>query len=344
MQLDQGTTSSKNFGIELLRVMLVLYIVGFWHLLNYTDAIRGYNNIFTSTLTDIVLATFTFISGFFAANKFQEINKKGTVEFFKKKVLRIYPLYLLAIAAFVLLGLSSTTIAAKAIFSLSMLLKPAPQTLWFITMLMLFLLLTPLFVFLAQRLNLKNYWRIVILGVLGGSIWYYLFRTIDLRLLLYFPAYMTSILLAQNKLPLAPKHPGILIIAFGTLLLSLPELASGGLTILLNLPLVTISSYLLFSHFYRVKFTAIKLLPLLTFISYASYSLYLFHRPLLVMMKSIYFPENLMSQLFLLVFIYFPFTVIFAFDIQKLYDMSLNFFFRTHARNKETVPMVPSNA
>ena len=344
MQLDQGTTSSKNLGIELLRVLSVLYIVGFWHLLNYTEAIPNYNNVVTSTLTDIILATFVFISGFFAATKFKEVNVASVLSFFSRKILRIYPLYFLAIVSFFLLGLNSAMISAKALVFLSMLFKPAPQTLWFITMIMLFMLFTPAFSLLAQKLSLKNYWRIVILGVLGGALWYYLFRTIDLRLLLYFPAYMTSILLSQNRIPLAPKHPGLLVIAFGTLLLSLPELNSGGITILLNLPLVTLTSYLLFSYFYRLKFSRIKYLSLLTFVGYASYALYLFHRPLLVMMKTIYFPENLLQQLLVLVFIYLPFTIIFAFDIQKLYDLFQNYLYGYFTRQKSKVPMVSRDA
>jgi murein DD-endopeptidase MepM/ murein hydrolase activator NlpD len=35
----------RNLGIDLLRGLSILYIVGFWHLLGYTNAIPNYNNI-----------------------------------------------------------------------------------------------------------------------------------------------------------------------------------------------------------------------------------------------------------------------------------------------------------
>lgn len=53
----------RNTGIDVLRGLSMLYIVGFWHLLEYTHAIQ-YQNLITHRITWITLGIFFFISGY----------------------------------------------------------------------------------------------------------------------------------------------------------------------------------------------------------------------------------------------------------------------------------------
>lgn len=325
MRLDDGITSSRNLGVEVLRVLCVVYIIGFWHLLNYTDAISGYNNLATSTLTDIVLGTFVFLSGFFTSRKQIEPTIQGIWKFYVTKLLRIYPLYLAALAAFVALGLTSLSTAVKAAFFISMFVKPAPQTLWFMTMLMFFFVITPFILIAIQKFTLKQLIIGFSLILLGLVIYYFAFKLLDIRLVLYFPAYVASVLLATEKISFPPLNRETLLLLFAAIVVSLPPTPSGAITILMNAPLVTFSAVILFRWFSLIKFTRLWWLPIISFISYASYSMYLFHRPLLIMMKTLYFPQQGYLQVLVLLFLFFPFVIIFSYDIQKLYDIVLSY-------------------
>ena len=53
--------SARNSVIDLLRAACVLYIVGFWHLMTYTEAFPGYHNGVTTRLTVAVLAKSTSV-------------------------------------------------------------------------------------------------------------------------------------------------------------------------------------------------------------------------------------------------------------------------------------------
>lgn len=61
-------------------------------MLDYTNAIPGHKNIITYRITWIILATYVFLSGYFIGGKNIEIQKQDLVSFYKKRVIRIYPL------------------------------------------------------------------------------------------------------------------------------------------------------------------------------------------------------------------------------------------------------------
>jgi peptidoglycan/LPS O-acetylase OafA/YrhL len=75
----------RNIGIDLLRGCCILYIVGFWHLMNYTDAFPGYSNLATDKITAIILGAFVFISGFFIGKKDLTLEKQDLLNFFIRK-------------------------------------------------------------------------------------------------------------------------------------------------------------------------------------------------------------------------------------------------------------------
>lgn len=95
--------------IDLLRGLSALYIVGFWHLMNYTAQFRGYANELTHRTTVVVLGLFVFLSGHLLAQSRLAPGLAGLKRFLTRRLLRIYPLYL---AALILLGLPATLIAS----------------------------------------------------------------------------------------------------------------------------------------------------------------------------------------------------------------------------------------
>ncbi|MHB8787524.1 MAG: acyltransferase family protein [Thauera sp.] len=88
-----------------LRTLSVLYIVGFWHLLNYTSIFPGYANPVTTRITVVVLGLFCFISGYLCCQQRKHENFSAK-DFYTKKLTRIYLPYLLALCLFLAFNLS----------------------------------------------------------------------------------------------------------------------------------------------------------------------------------------------------------------------------------------------
>ena len=140
--METGTSHARNAAVDLLRGLRMLYIVGFWHLMTYTDAFPGYSNPVTKHLTVAILAVFVFVSGLCVAASFERGGRDSGV-FYRKRFVRIYPLFLLAAILFFVAHLTNPAALLRAIFLLSPLVGKQPPTLWFIANLCLYYLLLP---------------------------------------------------------------------------------------------------------------------------------------------------------------------------------------------------------
>ena len=181
--------------IDMLRGASILYIVGFWHLMEYTPAFPSYENPITLRVTVTVLGLFVFLSGWLVGQRVIETSKEGVKIFYIKRFLRIYPLYLGAIGLFFICNLSDKTTLLKASMLISMFDGPAPPTLWFITMFMMFLLVAPLLVCAVKHET--RFWAVaaIIFGSLALIMRYS--TAGDPRVVIYFPAFVCGIYLAQ---------------------------------------------------------------------------------------------------------------------------------------------------
>ncbi len=54
----------RKVPIDVMRAVSMLYIVGFWHLLDYTKVVTWHYNLVTYRLTVAALSLFVLISGF----------------------------------------------------------------------------------------------------------------------------------------------------------------------------------------------------------------------------------------------------------------------------------------
>jgi len=95
-----GLPKKRIVSLDLLRGLSVLYIVGFWHMFNYTQCFPQYYNFITLRLTLIILASYTFLSGYFIGLKDVILTSKSIKNFLLNRIMRIYPLYILAIVVF----------------------------------------------------------------------------------------------------------------------------------------------------------------------------------------------------------------------------------------------------
>ncbi|NOX32295.1 MAG: acyltransferase [Deltaproteobacteria bacterium] len=316
----------RNLGIDLLRGLSILYIVGFWHLLNYTRVIHNYNNIITYRITWIVLATFVLISGYFLGGKY--INQHTLFAFYKKRLKRIYPPYFIAIFVFTILGLSDKITSIKAILSISMFIRPAPRTLWFITMLLFFYLMSPLFISLSrqcviQYLLLYTSLLCILLGYEYASNWLFNYYYLDIRVAVYLAPFMTGVYISNNDIA-KNKTKFILfgaIIAFSISCYFNSD--NYGMNLLYSIPMVTIVPLLLFLFFSQLTIESLNAQRIIIFLSTASYFMYLFHRPFYIAIKKVYFPSSPIPQLLFLFIICLPVIIVASFVMQKIYDNML---------------------
>ena len=125
---------------DIARALCVLYIVVFWHGHDYLgeDFILGSDLTFVcEKFTTIVLACFTFISGYFL-RKYNFDTLADVKSFYVKRIKRFYVLFFIsALLLFIMkwmdLKCFITTVLGIGTFSL-----PSCRTLWYMSMLMLF--------------------------------------------------------------------------------------------------------------------------------------------------------------------------------------------------------------
>ena len=163
-------TGEKNRYIRNTRVLCMLWIVGFWHLGGVSNF--EYSNHNTLLFTKGILATFVFISGYLYAGR-QINDKKEMLTFYKKKFIRIYPLFIISIICFYLLYLwdkhfwyiTSIRQCILSILGIACIFPPAPGTVWFIEMMLLFWGITPIILQISGNVQ-KVIWAFALCG--GG--------------------------------------------------------------------------------------------------------------------------------------------------------------------------------
>lgn len=310
----------KFIFVDYLRAFSVFYIVGYWHLFNYTDAFPKYYNPVTSALTEIVLGLFVFISGFLICISTKK--SAGIIDLYKKRLVRIYPLYFLAVVVFFLYGLNDGATTFKSLFFVSMIYTPAPMTLWFITMIMLFYLVAPIIARLS--VSLEKY-LVAITLIMASLLTFQLFiGSADIRIMIYFPCFCVGIYCATNGVQnriFSIKY-AISFLFFGILAYGMQymmKVDSWSIISLSKIPLILSFSYLIFAVSYQKRDIFVSS-EFIEFLSYGSYAMYLFHRPIYITLKSLYFPENGTHQILYLVGFCLVLVTIISWSIQKLYD------------------------
>ena len=304
--------------VQYLRAFSMLYIVGYWHLFNYTAAFEEFNNFFTYKLTLIVLGLFVFISGFLLGSPAKK--SVSLLDFYRKRLIRIYPLYAMAVIFFYFHGIINGKTSVNSLLLLSMFYGPTPQTLWFVTMIMVFYLVTPLLLKLVAAPVRYLFFCIGLFSVI--LILRTAFHTVDYRILLYFPCFCVGIYCSRYGLitRFVNMWSGLLLLLFW-LMLSPIAIDSWLYNPLKSIPMILSCTYLIFLFSYRYE-SKFKNLRIISFLSYSSYTMYLFHRPIYTMLKALYFPENSRLQVLYLLTLGLAAVSLVSWGIQKLYDTS----------------------
>lgn len=127
--------------IDCARGICVLYIVGFWHMFDYIGIYA--KNYVTNCLTVGILATFTFISGYFSGGK-KIKDYRTTILFYQKRWISFYPMYVVACMLLWRIGyIEDLRQFLLTIIGLACFIPPFPATVWYMCMLMIFYFVTP---------------------------------------------------------------------------------------------------------------------------------------------------------------------------------------------------------
>jgi hypothetical protein len=189
----------RKVPIDIMRAVSMLYIVGFWHSLDYTKVVTWHYNPVTYRLTVGALSLFVLISGFLTGRQDGGLARGEIWRFYKTRFWRIYLPFVIASGLFLAAGVSDAFALFKGVTLVAMLLAPPPFTLWFVNMILLFYLIAPLLI--GLRGNAVAY--IALCTVIVGAMVLYQAGTgrMDMRLILYFPCFAAGIFLAARSLP-----------------------------------------------------------------------------------------------------------------------------------------------
>src|SRR6266481_3366482 len=96
----------RKVPIDVMRALSMLYIVGFWHLLDYTKVVTWHYNPVTYRLTVGALSLFVLISGFLTGRKDGDLARGEIWRFYETRFRRIYLPFLIASGLFLAAGVS----------------------------------------------------------------------------------------------------------------------------------------------------------------------------------------------------------------------------------------------
>lgn len=312
--------SARIHHLDFLRSACILYIVGFWHMMEYWPASGGSHNWVTARLTTIALGLFTFLSGYLLGGKALSWQPASVRAFYIRRILRIYPLYLAALIAFGALGLATWRSVALSAVGVSPFLGQVPMTLWFVAMLLVFYLLAPVLITAPSRNSLAVR-AAALFAVLVVAV--RLLPDADARLVIYFPAFALGV---QANRDVGPPSAGklavplLLVVLFGA-----AGVLTGSLAWLWMAGLAA-SGALLLHRWAEVSGIARRPSAAVFFISTAAFVMYLSHRPILHLATGAFFPAGSSLQLLYLLGVCLPLIVGVSWLVQRGYDAAIRCF------------------
>lgn len=322
--LEEPTDPSFWFrpdaAIDAMRVAAMLYIVGFWHLLDYaTVKSWSHHNDITYRLTVLSLGLLVFISGFLAGGPYPgKSGEPNAAAYYRARFWRIYPPFLGASLLFMVLNIETVFALLKGVGFIAMFAEPAPRTLWFVSMLCVFYVVAPLFVRVREQ---AARFGLLCLSIIGAMLAYEeVTGAIDSRIVIYFPCFAAGIFFSARSLPAsAPALVGLAILATATLLLTIGRPAKGIEYDLMSLPWAVCGSVAVFAAVKRLG----RNLPsfgIIRYLSVASFFMYLLHRPIMKLLWQAWHPAGGSAQVCYAVFVGLPVIVLTAFVAQRAYD------------------------
>lgn len=299
----------------------MFYIVGILHLSGYFPELTVASNQAMVSLIWSTLGVFTFLSSFLLASKYSFSSLHDVKIFYKKRVLRFYPLFLISSLLLLAIGFNSWTETWKGLLGISPFWKPQQHTLWYIAMLIGFYIMTPLFcikgISILKRIAIMIGLIMLVVGI------QFIFNSVDSRFFYYYIVYCLGVIIAINykkrcvSIFKSPKSLIILLVyiplffvLFSGCCNRLLMMVSGyiGIIVMLNISM-------LLSNFKNLTFHKV-----VNVVSYSSMCMYLFHREIYWALLKLYHPVTAWGGISYLFIIGLPIVFGISYGIQKLYD------------------------
>ncbi|MFH1096365.1 MAG: acyltransferase family protein [Candidatus Desantisbacteria bacterium] len=332
---------------------IAIIIIFFHHLKDYIINFYNLNNFginadmsFINTLNRYFgLGIFIFISGFLLEFNNQGIKGfKGVVNFLSKRYIRIIPLYFIAYCCFIFLF--RNTIDHLNFFSilvhllglqviLSSKYCDPVQTLWYVGLILGYYYI---FTIISQCGNSKIRMSVVICLIVVLWLLGKMFLGIgDYRFILYLPVFISGIISARTELlekinlkrflfsffSLVVIATMYIVFIYPKTVLFIP--AKPALFSKISFADIIILNVIMFLTVINAYFLSklsknIKQSKFIGFISYSSFCVYLFHRPILTILLQIYCPADKSLKALYVIFCGLPLVLIAGYFIQKQYD------------------------
>ena len=310
----------REYRFDVVRVVCMTYIIAYIHLYGYIypqGRMTAYFPVCIA-MTHACLGLFTFVSGYLLGKKysFGQLGNSDVWMFYKKRILRIIPLFVLSSIVLWLIGFNDTNATINGLLCISPYVDPKPRTLYYIPVILWCYLVTPL----ISRRKLK--WRLW--GCL--SLFFlllvarFVFPSIDNRFVFNVFFYFVGVVTASSfdwKLNIFNGRT-IIILAFALLVV------------------IAIRYSLLSTNSRQMAFGAIGVFVLLficegisryggrrffNFVSYASMACYMFHRFFYWFGELVWNPSETSMKWLYMAGVVFPLMIILSYGIQKIYDM-----------------------
>lgn len=294
------------------------------------------------------LGLFVFISGFLLQKGVHDFSNLAKIKsFLLKKYIRILPLYLVALALFIicfgdLIGPINASCVLIHVLGLQALLASTICTpiftIWYVG-----LVLAYYFAFVCCEkfgTDIYRFLTLVVLLPLVCSLFMIIFGIMDKRFLVYYVPFMSGVMSEKwDLLDRFSRYRSVLLFCIVSILVSAwlycnviypnisdPSLKPGvfskiGLTtfIVSNVAMICFT-YTIFILSKGVTGAA-KPMRIITAVSYSSYAIFLFHRPIWFILSKIYEPISPMGSVFYAALVGIPVIVFVSYWVQKGYDM-----------------------
>ena len=302
--------------LDIARIIALCWIVGWWHLIQYSGP--SYKTLYkflgSENITVLMLALFIFLSGYMIGRKAMS-TKEEVLSFYKKRFQRFYILFALAIITFPLTGYNKElSIILTTLTATSTYILPQPVTLWFLSMLASFYIFSP---FIKYRKGL------------GGAIVFLLILVCDLaipsgidqRFYMYYPTYCVGLFLSSNQSVeriISSNLTGLILIAITSCLYFVVNSSSA-------LKYIYLATGICSLLFIAKKIENESISRIVNFVAYSSMCAYLFHRHIYTGLSIVLSYLGIEGDIpaWVLVVTFFPICIIISYYIQSSYDLFL---------------------
>jgi peptidoglycan/LPS O-acetylase OafA/YrhL len=314
--------SARDPSLDLLRAAATLYVVGFWHLSEYATA-PHLRNPYTAFLGTCALGVFVFLSALLLSRRYSVRCLPDVRRFYVRRLVRIYPMYVLTLLGSAAAGLIWKRQAVKGMLGLNVLTGTPTLTLWFVEMLCIFHLITPLMLY---RYSVA---KTAFMGAaLSCAFWLasgFSHGRVDIRLAQYVVIFAAGIIAGRcaraERLLTGGLAAACSVSALPVLWWVSQRVSGAAAVVLFQCAIMAF----LPAAFFSTTCLASRLSPtLIANIAYASYAAYLIHWLTAAVATCVYARSGLLPSLTFLYVVWLPATYALAWVLQRRYDLLCN--------------------